>query len=173
MIPVICFYKDQWLWSENYLRLEKPSLQSTEDFLLNIEKNYFDQIKILQVDFDAFNLLTRKHSVDKIKYYESPGSLVYILNDHNLLDPNQGLTKITEIAADVPNFNILTTSENFCKKVQSLIQEINQGRFYQVNLTGRIFDGINRTTFVIDEKGKIEKVISDVKSKYHAEQILE
>ena len=38
---------------------------------------------------------------------------------------------------------------------------------------GRIFDGINRTTFVIDEKGKIEKVITDVKSKDHTEQILE
>ncbi len=38
---------------------------------------------------------------------------------------------------------------------------------------GRIFDGIIRTTFVIDEKGKIEKVITDVKSKEHAEQILE
>ena len=38
---------------------------------------------------------------------------------------------------------------------------------------GRIFDGINRTTFVIDEKGKVEKVITDVKSKNHTEQILE
>ncbi|MGZ4060285.1 MAG: peroxiredoxin, partial [Bacteroidia bacterium] len=32
---------------------------------------------------------------------------------------------------------------------------------------------INRTTFVIDEKGIIEKVITNVKSKNHAEQILE
>lgn len=38
---------------------------------------------------------------------------------------------------------------------------------------GKIYDGINRTTFVIDEKGKIEKVITDVKSKEHTEQILE
>ena len=37
---------------------------------------------------------------------------------------------------------------------------------------GRIFDGINRTTFIIDEKGTIEKVITDVKSKNHTEQIL-
>jgi len=38
---------------------------------------------------------------------------------------------------------------------------------------GKIYDGIIRTTFVIDEKGKIEKVITDVDSKNHAEQILE
>lgn len=37
---------------------------------------------------------------------------------------------------------------------------------------GKVFDGINRTTFIIDEKGKIEKVITDVKSKNHTEQIL-
>lgn len=38
---------------------------------------------------------------------------------------------------------------------------------------GRTFDGIHRTTFVIDEKGVIEKVIEKVKSKVHAAQILE
>jgi peroxiredoxin Q/BCP len=37
---------------------------------------------------------------------------------------------------------------------------------------GRLFDGINRTTFIIDEKGIIEEVITDVKSKKHTEQIL-
>ena len=38
---------------------------------------------------------------------------------------------------------------------------------------GREFDGLHRTTFVIDEKGKIEQVITKVKSKDHAAQILE
>ncbi|CAM3274036.1 Thioredoxin-dependent thiol peroxidase [Flavobacterium longum] len=37
---------------------------------------------------------------------------------------------------------------------------------------GRLFDGLHRTTFIIDEKGIIEEVISDVKSKMHADQIL-
>lgn len=37
---------------------------------------------------------------------------------------------------------------------------------------GRTFDGIVRTTFVIDEKGIIEKIIKDVKTKEHANQIL-
>ena len=37
---------------------------------------------------------------------------------------------------------------------------------------GRTYDGIHRTTFVIDEKGNIEEVISDVKTKVHASQIL-
>jgi thioredoxin-dependent peroxiredoxin len=37
---------------------------------------------------------------------------------------------------------------------------------------GRIYDGIIRTTFIIDEKGIIEEVISDIDTVEHAAQIL-
>ena len=37
---------------------------------------------------------------------------------------------------------------------------------------GREYDGIHRTTFVINENGIIENVISKVKTKEHANQIL-
>ena len=37
---------------------------------------------------------------------------------------------------------------------------------------GREYDGIHRTTFVIDENGIIEDVIAKVKTKAHTEQIL-
>ncbi len=37
---------------------------------------------------------------------------------------------------------------------------------------GRIFDGIHRITFVINEKGIVTRVIDKVKSKEHASQIL-
>ncbi len=37
---------------------------------------------------------------------------------------------------------------------------------------GKTYDGIHRTTFLIDEQGLIEDVISDVKTKAHAAQIL-
>jgi len=37
---------------------------------------------------------------------------------------------------------------------------------------GREYDGIFRTTFVIDEKGFVENIIEKVKTKQHAEQIL-
>ncbi|WP_026777723.1 thioredoxin-dependent thiol peroxidase [Polaribacter sp. Hel_I_88] len=38
---------------------------------------------------------------------------------------------------------------------------------------GKEYDGIHRTTFIIDEKGIIENVITKVKTKEHAAQILE
>jgi len=37
---------------------------------------------------------------------------------------------------------------------------------------GRTYDGIHRTTFVIDENGIIEQVITKVKTKTHSEQLL-
>lgn len=37
---------------------------------------------------------------------------------------------------------------------------------------GRTFDGIHRTTFIIDEKGTIADIIQKVKTKEHAAQIL-
>lgn len=37
---------------------------------------------------------------------------------------------------------------------------------------GKEYDGIHRTTFVINEQGIIEDIITDVKTKAHAEQIL-
>lgn len=37
---------------------------------------------------------------------------------------------------------------------------------------GKEYDGIHRTTFVIDEKGVIDEVITEVKTKEHARQIL-
>lgn len=38
---------------------------------------------------------------------------------------------------------------------------------------GRIYDGIIRTTFIIDENGTISEVITNVKSKEHGKQVLE
>jgi len=40
-------------------------------------------------------------------------------------------------------------------------------------LYGKTYMGVLRTTFIIDEKGIIEKIFSKVKTKTHTEQILE
>lgn len=45
------------------------------------------------------------------------------------------------------------------------------GVFGEKKLYGRSFLGIMRTTFIIDEKGTIEKIISKVDTKNHTEQI--
>jgi peroxiredoxin Q/BCP len=42
----------------------------------------------------------------------------------------------------------------------------------QKKFMGREYDGIHRTTFIIDENGTIESVITKVKTKEHSTQIL-
>ena len=46
------------------------------------------------------------------------------------------------------------------------------GVWVEKNMYGRKYMGTARTTFVIDEKSKIEEVISKVKTKAHTSQIL-
>jgi len=38
---------------------------------------------------------------------------------------------------------------------------------------GKVYDGINRMTFIIDEKGKIQNIMEKVKTKTHHEDVLE
>ena len=46
------------------------------------------------------------------------------------------------------------------------------GVWGQKKFMGRIYDGIHRTTFLIDEKGKIKNIISRPDTKQHSEEIL-
>lgn len=46
------------------------------------------------------------------------------------------------------------------------------GAWGQKKLYGKSFEGIIRSTFLISEDGKIEKIITDVKTKDHANQVL-
>jgi len=63
------------------------------------------------------------------------------------------------------NFNLIT-DEN-----KTILEQY--GVWGEKSMYGRKYMGVNRTTFVIDEEGKIEKIFKKVKTKAHAEQILE
>ena len=47
------------------------------------------------------------------------------------------------------------------------------GVYGQKKFMGRTYLGVNRTTFLIDEKGKIKKVFDRVKPEEHAQEVLE
>lgn len=81
------------------------------------------------------------------------------------------------VSADTPK-----KQKNFADKYElpfTLIADENKsvinafGVWGPKKFQGRDYDGIHRTTFLIDEKGVVEKVISKVKTKDHAAQILE
>ena len=99
----------------------------------------------------------------------------------NLRDNYKKLSKL--------GFDILGVSPDTSKKHQKFIDKyefqyslladedketINSyGIWGPKKFMGREYDGLHRTTFVIDEEGRIEKIIEKVKTKDHAEQILE
>ena len=71
--------------------------------------------------------------------------------------------------------------KNFIKKFDlpfDLIADIDHdlirlfGVWGEKTTFGRTYNGIHRTTFVIDETGRVLKRIDDVKSRKHAQQIL-
>tara|TARA_B100000614_G_scaffold236034_1_gene233280 strand:- start:73 stop:534 length:462 start_codon:yes stop_codon:yes gene_type:complete len=86
-------------------------------------------------------------------------------------------------------FEILGVSADSAKKHQNFISKYDLGfsliadenkeviKAYQVwgpkKFMGKEYDGIHRTTFVINEQGNIERVFTKVKTKEHANQILE
>ena len=86
-------------------------------------------------------------------------------------------------------FEILGVSADSSKKHQNFISKYDIGfsliadeekeviKAYQVwgpkKFMGKEYDGIHRTTFVINEQGNIERVFTKVKTKEHANQILE
>ncbi len=47
------------------------------------------------------------------------------------------------------------------------------GVYGEKKFMGRTYMGVNRTTFLIDEKGKIKKVFAKVKPEEHAREVLE
>jgi thioredoxin-dependent peroxiredoxin len=75
-----------------------------------------------------------------------------------------------------------TSHQKFIEKFQlpfSLIADTDKtiikayGVWGRKKFMGREFDGILRTTFIIDEKGVIERIISKVDTKTHSSQIFE
>ncbi|HEB61511.1 MAG TPA: thioredoxin-dependent thiol peroxidase [Bacteroidetes bacterium] len=72
--------------------------------------------------------------------------------------------------------------QNFIKKHEfpfSLLADVDRAviKAYDVwgpkQMFGKKYEGVYRTTFVIDEKGVIEKIFTKVKAKNHTQQILE
>lgn len=71
--------------------------------------------------------------------------------------------------------------QKFIEKKQlnfNLLADINKevalryGVWGEKKFMGKTYNGIHRTTFLIDENGKIEKIITEVKTKNHTNQII-
>ncbi len=62
------------------------------------------------------------------------------------------------------NFTLIAdTDKQICEKY---------GVWVEKSMYGRKYMGVQRTTFIIDNEGRIEKIIDKVKTKEHSQQIL-
>ena len=64
---------------------------------------------------------------------------------------------------DLPFYLLADTEKETCEMF---------GVWVKKSMYGREYMGVARTTFIIDENGVIEEVISKVKTKEHTDQIL-
>ena len=151
------------------------------------------ELKFLKAGDKApnFELENEKGDLTKLKDFKGKKLVVYFypkdntptctVEACNLRDNYKALQKAGyEILGVSPDS--AKKHENFIKKFDlpfSLLVDADNemckayGVWGNKKFMGREYDGIHRSTFVIDEKGKVRRAIYKVKSKVHAEQILD
>jgi peroxiredoxin Q/BCP len=148
---------------------------------------------MLKINTNAPNFTLPSTSNDKYSLKDSIGKYVVIYfypkddtpgctietNDFNKL-----LTKFKKLNCEIYGISkdSLKSHDKFRDKYKIKLdlladEEIKVLKKYKVwgkkKFMGREFMGINRTTFLIDKKGKITKIWENVKVKDHAKEVLE
>jgi thioredoxin-dependent peroxiredoxin len=81
------------------------------------------------------------------------------------VSPDKGKKLQSFIAKNNLPFHLLSDPDNAVTKIF--------GAWGEKMMYGKTYEGLLRSTFIIDEKGVIERVIDKVDTKNHAQQILE
>lgn len=127
----------------------------------------------------------------KLSDYKGKKLVLYFYPKDNTPGCTAQACNLTENQKDLKaaGFDILGVSADSAKKHTNFIEKYSLGfsliadeekeviNAYQVwgpkKFMGKEYDGIHRTTFVINEEGSIERVFTKVKTKDHTNQILE
>lgn len=128
MKTVICFYEnDLMIRSEDYQRLECSYQQDPTAFLQQVQLEYPTQMKIIQVNFDYL----QKQNIDSLIDQDS-AITVFVLHHFKLVNKNDLQSAVEKIDFD---FTPSMTKAAFMEKVKAICADIQNGRYYQVNLT--------------------------------------
>jgi peroxiredoxin Q/BCP len=139
------------------------------------------QINALDQDGNPVSLADFKGSKIIIYFYPKDNTPGCTAQACNLRDNYKALLekgyKILGVSADSQK-----SHQGFISKFDlpfPLIADVDKkmlqdyGVFGPKKFMGKTYDGIHRTTFVIDENGLIERIIKEVDTKNHTQQILE
>lgn len=137
MKPVICFYKNnQFIFSSDYLRLECSADLAVTPFLKNIEDNYANEMKIVQLnfEFDQPDLY-----IGQRELYPSAKATVFILKKFDLLDWREVFQRLNaDPVTQNLQFQASVKKNEFIEKSLYIIDQIKKGRLYQANLTAAL-----------------------------------
>ncbi len=132
---LLCFSQsDKFICSYDYIHMNCPEDQSVQQFLADIEKNYFSELKIVQVNFESGNESLFSHQQP---LYPCSKAQVYILIKYDL----KTISEISKelISRESENqeivFEPMINQSKFLEKTELIVDEISKGRIYQVNLT--------------------------------------
>lgn len=121
--PLICFHHSgKYLYSEKY------------EHLKNIDLEILDEpaLKVFQIDYE----FGQKNLEKKISLYPTPGFQVYIPKDYELLNDEELKVKIeNSLFEKKSNFLPLVDKKTYEEHLQSILEKIAWGYFYQVNYT--------------------------------------
>lgn len=139
------------------------------------------EINALDENGETITLEQFKGSKVVLFFYPRDNTPTCTVEACNLRDHHSDLLK--------KGYKVIGVSADTARKHQNFIKKFNlpypliadtdrkvindYGVWGPKKFMGREFDGIHRTTFVIDESGMIENIIEKVKAKEHTAQILE
>jgi endonuclease-3 len=135
------------------------------------EKNQDGKV-ISLADFKGKNVILYFYPKDS-----TPGCTMEacsLRDDHSMLTKKNFIT--LGVSADDEKSHLKFATKNELPFSLLADTEMNIIKAYDVwgtkQFMGKIYDGIIRTTFIINEKGIIKHIVTDVKTKEHAKQIL-
>jgi len=136
-------------------------------------------------------VLNQNEKLVDLNSYKGQKLIVYFYPQDNTPTCTEEACNLRDNYSDLKKrgFTVVGISADSVKKHKNFIKKFNLpfdliadtdrkvidafGVWGEKTTFGKTYDGIHRTTFVIDEEGTIVKRIDEVKSKNHAQQILD
>lgn len=137
MQPVICFHEnDKLIHSLDYQLISCPDDQDAKSFLQMIETTYAKAMKVVKINFAAFDSLTAQDQRKQL--VKTPKVQVFVLNSFDLISQTDLEKLYPEKISIQPAYRPTVLEKTFLENVQSIKEDIGQGRFYQINYTAAL-----------------------------------
>ncbi|MCK5883281.1 MAG: chorismate-binding protein [Bacteriovoracaceae bacterium] len=136
MTPLICFYKGDYLISEDYFEIEISESQWKEN-LTRIQTEYFEHTKIIKINYEFGEKILLKDRIStKEKLHSTPLMAVIVLRDKKKITKNQLKERLKDCKkAEITTFKPRIAKKSYLESLKKTLEGIRDGDIYQLNLT--------------------------------------